>query len=162
MKTFILEDFNSESFEKINIFLDIVETNEEEWQIYINSAWGSVWVLDSLLLRLHELLEKWIKIKLRWIFLYSCAFSLFYHYKWEKILEKWCDWWVHIQATKIYIANHNDNIKIRSSDIVELWRFNEEKEIYVYDFLDEKEKETFLSWRDIYLSESRLIKIFNN
>lgn len=162
MKTYILNDLNWDWFKAINDYLDLIETNKEEWQIYINSWWWTIWVLLSIKKRLEELQKKWIKIKLRACFMASSAFDLFYTYKWEKVLEEDCDWIVHTMASEIHVFNINWKVKVRSDDDVERERFKNSKNFFEYDFLTKKEKEKFDEWMDIYLDYERLKKIFKN
>lgn len=151
MKTYYLKDFNEESFIDINKWLD--ELWDNEWQIYINSGWWSIWVENAILERIENL-----KIKMIWLFLWSCAFDLFYNFKGKKELSKWCDWIVHIDANETAIFTHNWQIKIRWDEVdkarvARRWDFN-------YDFLKEEEKIKFYNWEDIYLSYERLKEIF--
>lgn len=160
MKTHILEDMTKEWFWAITNYLDEIETSKDEAQIYINSWGGSIWVLECIYTRLEELREKWIKIKLRANFMASSAFELFYRYKWDKVLEVWCDWVVHASATETSIFYNDWETKIRSNDNVERARVKEAEQIFKYDFLTVKEQKEFDDGYDIYLNYKRLQSIF--
>jgi hypothetical protein len=151
MKTFYLKEFNEENFIEISKWLD--ELWENEWQIYINSGWGSIWVENALLERIENM-----KIKLIWLFLWSAAFDLFYNFKWKKELSKGCDWIIHIDATNVTVFSHNWQLKVR-------WDDCEKQRVVVlnfdYEFLTEEEKIKFYDWQDIYVGYERLKLIFN-
>lgn len=161
MKTYLLKDFNIENFETINEFLDDLENNHKEWQIYINSWGWSVRVRDSILTRLEELKVKWINIKLRAIFIYSCAFDLFFKYSGNKVLEEWVDWGIHVIATEVHTFRKDWQLRIRTDDTTVRERFYGQDEVEWYDFLTTEEKKLFFEWKDIYLSSKRLNLIFN-
>lgn len=150
MKTYYLDEIN---FEDIIKQLDDVD----EWQIYINSGWGSTRKFNCLLTRLEEKKNEWAKITLRAIRIASWAFHLFYNYSGKKILESECDGAVHIDAINCDIANW-----VVRWDIIDKQRYLNHKPIEPYQFLTDKEKIKFRNWEDIYLSNERLKIIFNN
>jgi hypothetical protein len=150
MKTYYLEEID---------FADIIKRLDdvEEWQIYINSWWWSTRKFDTLLTRLEEKKNKWAKIKLRWIFIWSWAFHMFYKYSWDKCIEYWCDWIIHTEAWTYTI-----NSWIIRWDKTEKQRYKDLVPTEPYKFLTKKEKERFRNWEDIYLNYERLQSIFNN
>lgn len=148
MKSYYLEEIE---FEEVIKRLDEVE----EWQIYINSWWWETRKFDTLLTRLEEKKNEWAKIKLRWIFLGSRAFHLFYNYSWEKTIEVWCDAVVHTEAWNYSVIEW----VIRGSEI-DKQRYKDLKITEPYKFLTEEEKKRFLNWEDIYLNNHRLKEIF--
>ena len=158
MKTYILREFDIDSFKEITEFLDEVETNQLDAQIYINSWGWTIRVLESIRTRLHELLEKWINIKLRALFISSAAFDLFYTHKGDKVLEVWCDAIIHVSANEVNAFQTRDWIKLRV-DIIDRKRFMENT--FNYDFLTVSEDKKFNNWEDIYLDYKRLQSIFN-
>lgn len=146
---------NDEIFEWIMNYLDNLD-----WpgQIYINSGGGSVWLFDTILTRIEEV-NTIHKITLRAIFLWSMAFDIFYRYSGDKTLEKGCDAIVHTTASEYHFAKYNDKLILRG-DNVEKKRFEVAEQMEPYAFLSEEEKEKFLDWQDIFLSEDRLKIIF--
>lgn len=148
MKTYYLEEID---------FADIIKRLDdvEEWQIYINSWWWSTRKFDTLLTRLEEKKQEGAKIKLRWVFLGSRAFHMFYNYTWEKVVETWADAIVHIEAW-----TYSFNSWVQRADHIEKQRYKTLKITEPYKFLTKKEKKQFLNWEDIYISNERLQKIF--
>ena len=157
MKTIYLWSWENDDI--FNKFMDYFDNLKEEWQIYINSWWWSTWLFDSILTRLEEV-NKEYKVKLRWLFLGSMAFDIFYNYTGEKIIEKWCDAIVHTTAWKYDIFKHNWEIRIRW-DKLDKERFWDYELFPAYSFLTDYEKTRFYNWEDIRISESRLREIFS-
>lgn len=149
MKTYYLEEIDfAEAIKRLD--------DVEEWQIYINSWWWSTRKFDTLLTRLEEKKKEWAKIKLRWIFIGSRAFHLFYNYSGEKCLEYWCDGIVHTEA-----GTYTINSWVIRWDTVEKQRYANLKITKPYKFLTKKEKEQFKNWEDVYLDYERLKTIFH-
>lgn len=153
MKSFYLKEFDEETFLSITKWLD--ELWEEEWQIYINSWWGALWVQNIILERIEKL-----NIKLIWLFMWSCAFDLFYRFTKEKELSYWCDWVVHTDAVSSSVFQYKGKLKVRWDDIDK--RRVTRKADFAYNFLTKKEQKQFYNWEDIYIDYERMKLIFKS
>lgn len=135
-------------FKEIMEWLD----ESEQWDtIYINSWWWESFVFATLLARLNR--EK--KVVLRALFIASRWFELFDKYEWEKYIEEWCDWVVHIEWTQKLL-----NWKVIRWDDIEKERHKHFKNRFKYNFLTKEEKKKFDNWYDVYISYKRLLKIY--
>lgn len=158
-KTFLIE--NQETlFPEAMAFLDWCQ-KEDKIVIYINSGGGSCWKFESILTRLEEMKQEGYTIVLRWIFIASMAFNIFYKWTGDKILEKDCDATVHRTANNAYLIK---KWIVRASDPTDIWRieyFETTNEDIDYSFLTEEENIKLDNWFDIYLNPIRLQDIFH-
>ena len=155
MKTYYLED--DENFKEVIQWLDTIE---DEWQIYIDSYGWKTSFYTPLLSRIEEV-NKNKKITLRLITWFSNAFSLFYNYTWNKIIEGCAEWMVHKCTYKCDIFSQNNKLLVRTDESVKRSQIENLKTENPPIFLTEEEKVKFNEWYDIYLSYDRLKQIFN-
>lgn len=151
-------DIDSDCVEKLSSFL-----SEHDWEVTImlQSEWWETFSWSAVLYLLDTNKDR---ITLVWYWeILSCAFDIFFRFRWKRIIASECIWMYHLATVSLSINSRMDSPTPKWKFFKEYIHSIHEESMLMWEMLQftSEEMKMLNEWEDLYFWTERM-KQFNN